>query len=246
VVRPQSRSRWYAADLAARTRKCPQALRGPRRRPQSWHPDAAADRGRNPERGGRARVSLAVLCLHRGGCRAHPFRRLPRWVCRSDDDGDRALIKPALQQRAVSGVEDCLDSAAYPTRRLGLACPDRGKDLHHEGGIDRRYGQIADHRVDVGFEGILPLPAMLLVPPAGFLVPQQFLGDLLECLDPSFGEALCLPLSSLCGERIYSINLEPPAVGRALAGIGERDRRIGTEAHVTAFTIELISVNPPL
>jgi len=40
----------------------PQALPGSCRRPQSRHPDAAADRGRNPERGGCPAAGLSVLC----------------------------------------------------------------------------------------------------------------------------------------------------------------------------------------
>jgi hypothetical protein len=50
----------------------PQALSGPRRRPQSRHPHAAADRGRNPERGGCLGADLSALRLHRADCGADP------------------------------------------------------------------------------------------------------------------------------------------------------------------------------
>ena len=84
VVRPQSRPRRNAADLAARTRKCSQTISGPRRRPQPRHPDAAADRGRNPERGGCTCAGLSVFRRHREGRRDHllsprPATGLPSW-----------------------------------------------------------------------------------------------------------------------------------------------------------------------
>ena len=103
VVRPHSRPRRDAADLAARTRKCSQTISGARRRPQSRHPDAAADRGRNPERGGGTCARLSVLRLHREGRRDHPCRRVPRWVCHPGRGRCRrpCLIEVGLQQRAV-------------------------------------------------------------------------------------------------------------------------------------------------
>src|SRR5262249_56169898 len=44
---------------------------------------------------------LAVLWLERGGWGGHRVGGVAGGVCRTDD-GDRALIKPALQQRAVT------------------------------------------------------------------------------------------------------------------------------------------------
>jgi DDE family transposase len=104
VVRPQSRPRRDAADLAARTRKCSQTISGPRRRAQPRHPDAAADRGRNPERGGCTCAGLSVFRRHREGRRDHPYRRVLRRLCHPGRDRCRrpCLIEAGLQQRAVN------------------------------------------------------------------------------------------------------------------------------------------------
>ena len=65
IFRSQSRPRRHAAGLAARTRECPEALPGARRRAQSRDPDAAADRGRNP-REAAARGLAYLLFVYTG------------------------------------------------------------------------------------------------------------------------------------------------------------------------------------
>ena len=65
--------------------KCSQALPGPRRWPQARHSDAAADRSRNPQRGGCPRAGLSVRRLHRPDRGVDPYRRVLR---RSRNLGD--------------------------------------------------------------------------------------------------------------------------------------------------------------
>jgi hypothetical protein len=61
IVRSQPGARRHAANLVARTRKRPQALPDPRHRPQPRHPDAPADRRRDPkEAAARGRAFLFV------------------------------------------------------------------------------------------------------------------------------------------------------------------------------------------
>ena len=121
-LRPQSRPRRHAPDLAARTRKRPQALSGPRRRPQSRHPDAAADRGRNAKRGGRHRKCLRLHHLRPGH---HRHRALRRVRCRGRRPRHRYhrqrwLIRSSLRHRAVKVV------AVHAV--LGLDVADDGLD----------------------------------------------------------------------------------------------------------------------
>ena len=114
VLCPQSRPRRHAADLAARTRKRSQTLPGPHRRPQSRHPDAAADRGRNAKRGSGTCARLSAVRPHRANRRDHPYRSVARRVCHPRHGRYRRprLTKAGLQQRAANAP-----SGGMATRR---------------------------------------------------------------------------------------------------------------------------------
>ena len=100
--RPQSRPRRHAADLAARTRECPQALSGPRRRPHPRHPDAVADRGWKPKRGGGWWADLSLHRLKRRGDHDdHPCRRVQRWV---RHPGRGRYRRPSIDQSETSAT----------------------------------------------------------------------------------------------------------------------------------------------
>src|SRR5262249_28444996 len=87
--------------------------------------------------------------------------------------------------------------------RLGLPGPDRFEHLEHEPGIHCRHRQLADHRAPVGSERVLPLLAMLRVP------PPRFVGvDVCGC---TVGE--CHRLCGLDGSHRYWWTLKPFRTG---------------------------------
>jgi len=102
-------------------------------------------------------------------------------------------------------VEYRFDATAHPARRLGLLRPDRIENLDDKPGVDRRYRQSPQNRVDVSSEGIPPLLAVLGVAPANFVAGDEFLRHFAE--NPALGgvEPLRVALSRLCGERVYPI-----------------------------------------
>src|SRR5262249_25243033 len=72
-----------------------------------------------------------------------------------------------------------------------LFAPHRLQNLHHEAGVDRVDGQIADYRIGVCRESIVPLLPMLGIAPAGFMRRHVARGAPFECHRLRLGNALC-------------------------------------------------------
>jgi hypothetical protein len=110
--------------------------------------------------------------------------RKPRTVAASST----ASMRPRTRL-AVSGFFDQIGS----------------RTLHNKPDVDRRNGQFAQNRVDVGGKGIAPLLPMLCVAPARFVSADELLGHLPESAPLGHGESLRLPLSGFAIERVYPL-----------------------------------------
>jgi hypothetical protein len=71
------------------------------------------------------------------------------------------------------GAEYRLDPAAHPACRLRLLRPKGIENLHDQPGIDCRYRQLADHRIDIGCERVAPLLPMLGVAPSRLVAGDE-------------------------------------------------------------------------
>jgi hypothetical protein len=136
-------------------------------------------------------------------------RHFPHPSARREDASEIAL--PLRRVHAVPeaphrcGVEHGLDATADAARGFGLLRPDRIAHLHNKPDVDRRNGQFAQNRVDVGGKGIAPLLPMLCVAPARFVSADELLGHLPESAPLGHGESLRLPLSGFAIERVYPL-----------------------------------------
>ena len=101
-------------------------------------------------------------------------------------------VLPGTVAARRGGVQHRLDALADPAGGFRLRRPDRLQHPEHKPGVDLLDRQGADDRVDVGFQGIAPLVAVLGVAPACLVRPDVGLGrslegDLLGRLDPLSG-----------------------------------------------------------
>ena len=65
---------------------------------------------------------------------------------------------------AVHGgpAQDALDPHPHPAAVSGFVGPDRLQDPQHQGGVDLRHRQLADHREGVVAQRVAPLLPVLL------------------------------------------------------------------------------------
>ena len=128
-----SRADDFAGARAGQDRELQRASRDTLLRPQLRH-----------ERGdlgiGQRRVMLNPA--HLGFLRQQVFQMAApaRWIF---------ALAPTPRGRVI---ENAFDPAADPRSRLGLLGPDRFERPHDQPDINRANRQIAEHRVDVGFE----------------------------------------------------------------------------------------------
>ena len=106
-LRPLSRSRRYAPNLAARTRERAQALPAPRRRPQPLLADAPTDRRRHPETSGGRGIWLDFSGDDAPGYPRHrppPHKERSSRLCRNNSMfGLRSRKKRLVQRAALRG-----------------------------------------------------------------------------------------------------------------------------------------------
>src|SRR5215471_4236317 len=72
-------------------------------------------------------------------------------------------------------VDDTLDPASYPRRRLDLVAPYRIEHAEHQSGINLLNGQLADGGMGIVAQRIRPLLGMFAPPasPMGFYVSRS-------------------------------------------------------------------------
>jgi len=128
----------------------------------------------------------------------------------------------------LGGVEHRLDPAANPIRRLGLRRPNRSENLHYQAGVDSGNRQIAQRREHVAVERVAPLLPVCRIAPAGFLVAQEFFGNLAEGSSLGHGKALRLLLSSLRRERVYPVQSLFTVLRSLPARLCERNVGVGS------------------
>src|SRR5712672_4251852 len=93
----------------------------------------------------------------------------------------RRILALAIAARGRP-VEDAFYPAAHPARGFWLLRPYRLDRLQHEPDIDDLHGKIAEHRIDIAFEGRAPLRGVLGVAPARLMGADVSLGAVLEVI----------------------------------------------------------------
>src|SRR5262249_4346009 len=77
-------------------------------------------------------------------------------------------------------IEDALDPAAYPGRRLNFALPQWLDHLHYQLRVDGVYWQITDHRIHMLGKAVFPLPPVHRAAPAGLMARDERISAFLE------------------------------------------------------------------
>src|SRR6516164_6030126 len=154
----------------------------------------------------------------------------------------RVVTRPIMMNRSPS--EHGLNPAAHARGRLRHTLPQRLDHLEYQRRVDRGDGQVAQCRKHEPDQRPFPVAPVLRVSPFLFVVANEALGALFECLCASSCDDGGAALRMLVGDRIDAIEPELARRARTLTSFRQREQANWTEAHVAVVAVSGVSINP--
>ena len=109
--------------------------------------------------------------------------------------------------------------------------------LEHQRRVDRGDGQVAQCRKHEPHQRPLPVASVLRVCPFLFVIANEALGALLECLGASSCDDGSAALRMLVGDRVDTVEPELARRARTLASFRQREQMKRTKSHVTVVAV---------